>query len=338
MSNEILSTREVGTVAIWGCGGGGSNIAKKFDSEPLQADIAKLSVRYLDTSDSNLTDSQAKNAYLYKSIEGEDLDGSGMLKSKNAEAIEKATPEVIRKFPSAYANIVVSTASGGTGNVAAYYLTKALVEAGKRVFVVLIGSSENERKVKNVITSVANLQDLSEELGKNIVFHWGMNKKGVLRSTVDAEAELMITALAILCSRRNVGFDTADLDSFINYNLPKPEFKPTLSRIQVYDNAEKFDEAQKNVISAVYLTRGPDEPQPSVFAPYSTDGFLPDVAQKNNLFFGIETHSLHGIHKELAALHAELEAAEKNRTTNTTASFAGLTGVNGKKKKGPILD
>lgn len=339
MSQEQLSTREIGTVAIWGCGGGGLNIAKKFDNEPVDADVAKLDVRYLDTSDANLTDSQVARAFLFKSIEGDALDGSGMVKSTNAEAIERATPEVLRKFPAAYAHIVVSTASGGTGNVAAYYLTKALLEAGQKVFVVIIGSTENERTVKNTIGSIANLEDLSDELGKNIIFHWGLNKKGVPRAGVDKEAELIITALAILCSRRNFGFDTADLNSFINYNIPRPDIKPGLSRIHVYDDAAKFDEEMKNVISAVYLTRGPEELLPSVFAPVSKDAVLPTTVQKNNLFFGIENQSLHALQKDLATLQADLESAEKMRSTSKTASFSALAGAGDKKKKkGPVLD
>ena len=51
MANETLTTRPVGKVAIYACGGGGINIAREFDGVPVVADIAKIRVTYLATSD-----------------------------------------------------------------------------------------------------------------------------------------------------------------------------------------------------------------------------------------------------------------------------------------------
>jgi hypothetical protein len=318
MANETLSTRPVGQVAIYACGGGGINISREFDDASIVADVAKIRVTYLDTSDSNLVDGLQEKTFLFEDPDakpGDEVDGSGKVKAMNAELIEAQVPQALRKFPGLDLCILVYTASGGTGNVIAYNLKKLLLEEGKQVVSIIIGSAENERTAKNTIGTIGSLSDLAIELQRPVIFHWGLNKKGVPRSALDKEAKLMITALCILASRRNHGLDKADLSAFFNYCQPRPDIKPSLARIHLFDDAEKFDADLTDVISAAYLTRTADDVQPGNFVPYSCDGFLPDVAtMRGGLFFGIETKSLFGLKKDLGALRDELAKLEQTRT------------------------
>ena len=334
MSNSI-STRPIGELAIFGCGGGGINIAKEYIDANLSADIANLSVALLDTSDSNLSEGNLSNFYAFSSPDGV-VDGSGKVKAKNAELISRSIAEVLRKFPPKAMNIIVYTASGGTGNVAGYCLHKALLAAGHDVVSVVIASAESERTAKNTIGTLLDLSDLAEEVGKPVVIHYGMNGNGVTRAMVDKEAHLIITSLAILASRRNYGLDTADLKSFLNYTLPRPDIKPTLARINVYDNVDTFDRDVKEPISVAYLKRNADEPQPEAFAPYFCDGILPDVAQASNLFFAIETSSLYGVHADLTKLRDELASRESTR--QAAPAFGSIDGGSARPKGGMRLD
>lgn len=315
MSTTHLSTRPVGTVRIYGCGGGGINVAKEYIEEGVTADIAKISASFLDTSDSNLADMLVDSTYLYNDPSAT-VDGSGKVKSINADLIENQTPEALRKFPPMETNIIVYTASGGTGNVIGYHIHRLLLKAGHKVFSIVMGSAESERTAKNTIGTLASLGNIVEELRKPVIFHWGMTKKGVSRAAVDKEAHLMITALCILGSRRIHGFDNADLASFVDYTLPRPDIKPALARIRVYDNAQGFDQEIKKPISVAYLKRDPDDEQPEAFAPYLCEGVLPNTAQTPGkaLFFGIETESLFALNKDLSALRAELASLEEART------------------------
>jgi hypothetical protein len=314
MSTAHLSTRPVGTVRIFGCGGGGINIAKQYIEEGMSADIAKISACFLDTSDSNLEDLLIDSTFLYTDPSSI-VDGSGKVKSLNADLIEAKTPEALRKFPALETNIIVYTASGGTGNVIGYHLHRQLLKAGQKVFSIIMGSAESERTAKNTIGTLASMGNIVDELNKPVIFHWGMTKKGVSRAAVDKEAHLMITALCILGSRRIHGFDHADLNSFCNYTLPRPDIKPALARIRVYDNAASFDAEIKKPIAVAYLKRDPDDEQPEAFAPYLCEGVLPNTAQTTGkaLFFGIETESLHVLNKELAEVRTTLASLEEAR-------------------------
>ena len=338
MVNEALSTRPIGQVAIYACGGGGINNARLFDGTPIVADVAKIRVTYLDTSDSNLVDGLGDRTFLFEdpnASSDNEIDGSGKVKALNAELIEDQVPSALRKFPGLDLNIIVYTASGGTGNVAGYNLHKLLLEEGKQVVSIIVGSTENERTAKNTIGTISSLSDLSIDLGKPVIIHWSLNKKGVPRSVVDKEVELMITGLCILASRRNHGLDRADLASLFNYCLPKPDIKPSLARIHLFNEAKAFDAEMSEAIAGAYLTRTADDVQPEVFVPYSCDGFLPDVAQiKGGLFFGIETKSLFALKKDLNAIREELLKLEKTRTE---APVLGDPGAK-KSKSGVYLD
>lgn len=334
MSNPI-STRPIGEVAIYGCGGGGINIAKEYINANLTADIAKLSIALLDTSDSNLSEGNLDNFYAFSSPDGV-VDGSGKVKAKNAELIERSIAEVIRKFPPKAMNIIVYTASGGTGNVAGYILHRTLLAAGHDVVSVIIASAESERTAKNTIGTLMDLGDLAQDLGKPVVIHYNMNSPTMTRAMVDQEAHLMVTSLAVLASRRNYGLDTADLKSFLNYTLPRPDIAPSLARINVYDNIEAFNKQVVEPISVAYLKRSADEAQPEAFAPYFCDGILPDVAQVSNLFFAIETNSLYAVHGELTKLRDELASRESTR--QAAPAFGSISTGGTRSKSGMRLD
>lgn len=314
MSTPHLSTRPVGTIQIYACGGGGINIGRDYLEEGHTADIAKITTAFLDTSDSNLSDLMTDNTFLFQDPSST-VDGSGKVKAINAALIELKTPAALAKFPPKDVNIIVYTSSGGTGNVIGYHLHRQLLKAGHKVFSIILGSAESERTAKNTIGTIASLDNLVGELKKPVIFHWGMTKKGVTRSAVDKEAHLMITALCILGSRRNHGFDSADLGSFVDWTLPRPDIQPALARLRVFDSAQIFDKEVTQPISVVYLKRDADDEQPESFAPYMGDGLLPSIAQTTGsaLFFAIETTSLYPLNKELHALREQLASLETAR-------------------------
>lgn len=315
-----LTTRPVGTIRIYACGGGGINIGKEYIDDGHTADIAKISTCFLDTSDSNLTDGLADNVYLFEKPQvatEDEVDGSGKVKSVNAELIESKIPEVLRKFPPLDTVIIVTTAGGGTGNVAAFHLHRQLLlQNHPAVVTVMMGSAEAERTAKNTIGSIASLQNIVNETNKPVIFHYGQTKKGVTRSMVDKEAHLIITALCILGSRRIHGLDKADLKMFYNITLPRPDIKPSLLRLRVFDNAQAFNEQVKEPLGAAYLKRDPDDEQPDGFIPYLCEGILPATAKpdRKSLFFSLDSRSLHDLNKEMTELAATLASLETERS------------------------
>jgi len=316
--SQGLSTRPVGTIRVYACGGGGINIGKEYLSfhEGHSADIANFEVAFIDTSDSNLDDRLVENTWLFK-----DLDGSGKIRNSNDKIIAKAVPDILRKFKPADLNIVIFTASGGTGSVAGPLLVKQLLEDGHTTVGIVTGSYESIKTAENTIGTMKTLDAISRAVDKPVVIQFGMNRPTVPRSAIDKEAHLMIASLAMLCSRRNHGLDTADIKSFFQFNR-STDVAAQLARIHVFDTIKGFESDMKDPISVAYLKRDQDDLQPTVFAPYSCDGFMPAVAQANtSLFFGIENHSFGEIRSELESLKKEMEMQRKTR--QQAVSFAG---------------
>ncbi len=304
-----LSSRPVGTIRIFACGGGGINLGRDYLTPGHSADIANFQVAFIDTSDSNLTDGLENNTWLFK-----DLDGSGKIRNSNDKTIAKAVPDILRKFQPADMNIVIFTASGGTGSVAGPLILKQLLEDGHQAVGIVTGSHESIKTAENTIGTIKSLDAISRMTDKPVVIHFGMNRPNVPRSSVDREAHLMINSLAVLCSRRNHGLDTADIVSFLQFNKSS-DVPACLARIHLFDDIDAFEKHLTDPISAAYLKRDQDDPQPSVFVPYSCDGFMPSFAQTSkSLFFGIENHSFGALAQELEGLKKEMEMQRKTRS------------------------
>lgn len=316
MSNG-LSNRPAGKVRVYACGGGGINIGKEYLTDGHSADVADIQVAFIDTSDSNLDDRLVDNCWLFK-----DLDGSGKIRSANDKVIAKAVPDILRKFTPGDLNIVIFTASGGTGSVAGPLILKQLLADGHSTIGVVTGSHESIKTAENTIGTMKTLDGISRATNKPVVIHFGMNKPNIPRSKIDIEAHLIIRAMSVLCSRRNHGLDTADITSFLEFSK-STDVAPCLARLHMAGSIEDFEDTVKEPISAAYLKRNQDDLQPSVFVPYSCDGFMPPIVQATtSYFFGIENISFGEVIRELNGLKKEMEM---QRTTRAE-SFSFLDG------------
>ncbi len=311
--SQGLSSRQIGKILLIGCGGGGINIAREYIQPGHSADIADIEVGLVDTSDSNLTDGLGDRTWLF-----DGLDGSGKIRSANDKVIAKAVPDILRKFKPADLTIVVFTASGGTGSVSGPLILKHLLEQGHQAVGIVTGSYESIKTAENTIGTIKTLDAIARNTDKPVVIQFGMNRPDVPRTTVDREAHLMISALAVLCSRRNHGLDTADIKSFLQFNQ-STDVAACLSRIHLFDDIGEFEKNLTDPISAAYLKRDQDDLQPAVFVPYSCDGFMPTFAQASkSLFFGIENHSFGALAQELEGLKKEMELQKKTRAKAVT--------------------
>lgn len=312
MSNG-LSSRPVGKVRLYSCGGGGINLGKEYIEKGHSADIADLQVAFIDTSDSNLDDRLVDNCWLFK-----DLDGSGKIRNSNDKVIAKAVPDILRKFAPGDLNIVIFTASGGTGSVVGPLILKQLLEDGHSAIGVVTGSHESIKTAENTIGTMKTLDAIARMTDKPVIIHFGMNEVNTPRSQVDLEAHLIIRAMTVLCSRRNHGLDTADITSFLKFNK-STDVGACLARLHVAGDIEEFEEAVKDPIAAAYLKRNQDDPQPSVFVPYSCDGFMPPIVQATtSYFFGIENRSFGEVIKQLDGLKKEMDMQRTTRAQNVS--------------------
>lgn len=89
-------------VAIYACGGCGTNIAKQLKD-------LDFNISYIDTSTSNLKGIKSDSIYIL-----ENVDGAGKDRAKTYHHFKDESQDIIVRFkPSPVLNIVVSSLSGG---------------------------------------------------------------------------------------------------------------------------------------------------------------------------------------------------------------------------------
>lgn len=320
MSKENLSTtQQVGTLRIYGAGGGGINLAKKFGGTlPEHPGAAKLLTAYIDTSRTNLHDVQdPENVFVLP-----ELDGSGKVRRENHEAIAQMIPRILKDHPPADFNVVVFTASGGTGSVAGPLILAELLTRGENAIAVVIGSEESVITSTNTFNTLKSLDHIARTKGVPVVMHYTNNDRSVKRSDVDREAHFVISSLSILASRQNKELDSKDVSNWLNFT--KTTSVPAqLAMLKVYSKVEDVDRLATEAFTMSMLLENEDELHPQLKPEYSCTGYYrTDSKIGTNLFFTIETESLRSVLShlnELASSAQEIKAARIEGPSFTTA-------------------
>lgn len=206
------------TVNIYGCGGTGINLANLL--EPARnkevLGFAKYNLCYVDTSKSNMIRKKlnADEVFLF-----EDMDGSGKIRKENHKAISANTKAVLQKFKPTEFNIVVSSASGGSGAIVSGAIVSELLKMGKEVIVVIVGTSNSVIEVENTTKALQTYEAISELREKNVNLVYLQNSTTINdEQQVNAQAVQLISMLLGLLSGEHEQLDTADLKTWLNHN------------------------------------------------------------------------------------------------------------------------
>ena len=204
------------TVNIYAAGGGATNIVSEL--EPLRQSVspgfAAMVPCYIDTSRSNLTSKKipADAVYLF-----EDVDGSGKVRSTNYEIIAKNVPGILQKFKPAKFNIVLHTASGGSGAVIGSVLVSELKARGEHVVVIVVGSTDTRIEIENTLKTLKSYESISALRKSPVVMHYVENTKEHSRFDVNRQVKYAVSLLLGLFSGQNEELDTADLKNWLEY-------------------------------------------------------------------------------------------------------------------------
>ncbi len=212
---------------IYACGGAGTNIASQLMKYQHTEDFGfcELDVCFIDTSASNFTkDIPEEQTYL---VDG--LDGSGKKRDSNYTAIAERSKEIMQKFKPGDVNIVIHSASGGSGSVIGPILAGELSRKNPTV-VIIIGSSDSRIETDNTIKTLRSYEVISRKKEYPIAAMYYENNKGTPRGIVDSHIKIDISLLSMLYSGDNSELDTADLNNFINYNLVT-SYSPSLCHL-----------------------------------------------------------------------------------------------------------
>lgn len=289
----------VGTIRLYCAGGGGINLGKKYGGPlPDYIGSAKVMTTYVDTSKTNLHDvPDAENVFVLP-----ELDGSGKVRKENHEAIAQMVPRILKDHPPADFNLVIFTASGGTGSVAGPLILAELLTRGENTVAIVIGSEESVITSTNTFNTLKSLDHIARSKGKPVVMHYSNNARGTKRSDIDKEAMFVISSLSVLASRQNKELDSMDVANWLNFT--KTTSVPAqLALLKVYSEADEVDRLAGEAFTMAALLRDEDEEQPQLKPEYSCAGYYREDAKiATSLFFVVETEGLRGVLNHLNGL------------------------------------
>lgn len=287
-------TNKQKTVRLYGCGGTGINLLSAWNEDHgrLLPAGGLIQISYVDTSDSNLpADLNADRVYL---LEGKD--GSGKVRSENSDEISRSLLNLLQKMPEGDLNIVLFSASGGSGSVFGPLLMAELAKRNAPTVGIVVGTEESVITCENTLKTLKTLEALADRTSTPMVISYHHNKTGKPRSQVDIEAREVMSSVALLGGGNFHSLDTRDISNWITYRTTG--VRPQLSLLHVYDDPAVLDEKASDPISIASLRKDPDQTTYSILPMYPCEGFV-DVAIDNfdQLHYVINTAGVSVIHQ-----------------------------------------
>ena len=269
-----------GQIRIYACGGCGINVAALLEKHRNAEDqaAAKLNITYIDTSKSNLARNRHSIAVEHcYTIDG--LDGSGKIRAENYSAIVQHAKDVLQAHKPMDLNIVISSASGGSGSVIAPTLAGILLEKNVPTIVMLVGSTATRLDTENTLKTIKSYESISKMKKAPIVAIYDENTISRTRAEVDENMKYAILTMAILYSRQNHELDSMDLYNWLRYDRVT-SFPAQLAALTIMDGRELTKELTGlgHVVSVATVGSNPDQVHFPITPDYQCAGFLPESA------------------------------------------------------------
>jgi hypothetical protein len=222
---------------------------------------------FIDTSHSNIKDNiKEENVYILK-----DVDGSGKVRKENHEVIGRVIRNVLQDHEPGDFNIVLFSASGGSGSVIGPLVVSELLSRGLPVISIVVGSYESNITATNTLNTLKSLDAISKKTEQPVVMHYTENSPETKRSDIDHSIFRVVTALTVLASKDNEALDTRDILHWVQYPRAT-SVKPSLALLEVYDSNDAV-ESHKTPIAIASLYKTADDPVIHVMPEYSTVGY-----------------------------------------------------------------
>lgn len=282
----MTTSKTVGKMRIWGCGGAGVNLAARFYQQPPQEHFADLSVCMVDTSRSNLNsvgDISEQDVYL---ISAGEKDGAGKVRKDIHQQVVDALPEIMGKFNHGDFHVVLFSASGGSGSVIGSLVLAELVKRGQAAVGIVVGSHESTLTATNTVRTIQGLDNLARStIRLPIVVAFHNNHENTHKTQVDEAIAAQISELAVLVSRQHHGLDTSDILSWLRFDRTT-SVPAQLALFDICDSTESVNEIPYPIGIASLLAG--DSNIGTVGAEYFCDGKIAKAIAER-----LETDELH---------------------------------------------
>jgi hypothetical protein len=260
---------------VYAAGGAGINIISmlmKHEDKPSDG-FAVFKPIFLDTSASNFKraglDINDEKVYLI-----EDRDGSGKKRDSNANAIAERSKEILHRFKPGDLNVIVHSASGGSGSVIGPILANQLLKKEHQTIVIAIGSTDSRIEVENTTKTLKGYEATSRTLGRPVNMVYYENSRETPRGSVDQKVQTILVLLAAIFSGQNHELDSADLFNFLNYQKVT-SVDPQLTHLEFYSKSVELARGH-SVISAVSISDAGTDASIGIPVGYRATGLIDD--------------------------------------------------------------
>lgn len=303
-----MSTKR--SIRLWGCGGCGINLVKPFYHTADTPHSANLVLTLVDTSESNTRglDNEALGEIVYRIP---DVDGSGKVRAENAAVISQHIEQILLTQKPLDFNIVVFSASGGSGSVFGPLLMQAIAQQGYPVIGVVVGTTESLITTRNSLNTLKSLYVISQRLNQPLSIWYGDNQLG--RTANDDNARAVISILSILSSGTIQEIDSEDIRNWIRVDKTAGAL-PGLYRLSIFVDVNDPEWANVEAVSVASISTDPQSPLLTVTPDYHTQGYA-DLKTEGlkDVHLAIDPNGMTAVVKSLEGQCKVLESAKSLR-------------------------
>lgn len=262
-------------LCLYGAGGAGINLVANFlkHNGKKESGFADIQTFFLDTSSSNLLSKEPED-HVYI-IDG--VDGSGKKRDSNYRIIAERSNEMLHRFKPGDINIVIHSASGGSGSVIGPTLVSELLDRDVPTIIIMVGSSDSRIETHNTVNTLKSYEVISQKRETPVIAVYYENSPDSPRGEVDQRIKTTIILLAAIFSGENRELDSADLHNFLAYQKVT-SFKPKLSYLDFFSKQIELQRDQ-TVVSLVTLTDENTTSAVDIPVEYQAVGFINDHAK-----------------------------------------------------------
>lgn len=220
-------------IAIYFCGGTGFNNGERFlaASKDNQILAETTACYFVDTSTSN---HKAINTEQNTMVVGSGK-GSGAMRKENAESIRQVVPQILKNFKPGVFNIMVGSASGGSGSTLINELHRELIIRGMNAAAVMSGVRSTRTNIENMHKVFQSFGLVTKKYQMPSLVNLRVQAPGETREKVDAMMLNNLLLLSLFLSGRDDKMDITDLTHLFNY--PKVTgFAPAVVSLDLFIN------------------------------------------------------------------------------------------------------
>lgn len=302
-----------GTLRLYGAGGCGINLISVYLNARIEEGAAACHPVFIDTSRSNLIAAGVTgddHCYLLK-----DVDGSGKVRRDNHEVISKNVRSLLQQHEPLDFNIVVFSASGGSGSVFGPLILAELLARGLPALAVVIGSTESAITTTNTVNTLKSLEAIAKKTDAPVVMNYNQNSTHEKRSEIDQRARAAISSMAYLTSGENAELDSRDLLNWVHFHRTTA-VSACLALFNFYAGAERVVDVE-NPIAVASLYRDRDDQDLDLLPEYQCVGFpiakIDTFNAVNGLHYVISTQGISDIYRDIQKTLADVDTRRKSR-------------------------